>query len=199
MNKRYFVGYARVSTGEQKMDLQLDALEEAGCDKIYTDKTSGAKANRPGLKGAMEYCRPGDTLVVWRLDRFGRSLKDLVTKVEELEEKEVAFKSLTENIDTGTSGGKLQFHIFSALAEFERTLARERTMAGLRAARARGNVGGRPPVMDENKIQMASHLKKNTDQAVGEICETLGISKSTFYRYVGPDGDIRKDVNGESS
>ena len=106
-------------------------------------------------------------MVVWRLDRFGRALKDLVTKVEELEEKEVAFRSLQENIDSGTSGGNLQFQIFSALAEFERTLARERTMAGLRAARARGSVGGRPPIMDENKVQMASHLKKNTDQAVG--------------------------------
>jgi DNA invertase Pin-like site-specific DNA recombinase len=126
------VGYARVSTGEQKMDLQLDALDEAGCEKIFTDKLSGASANRPGLEEAMEYARPGDTLIVWRLDRFGRSLKDLVTKVERLGEKEVGFRSLKENIDTISSAGKLQFHIFSALAEFERDLNRERTMAGRR-------------------------------------------------------------------
>ncbi len=137
------VGYARVSTGEQKMDLQLDALKEAGCDKIFTDRLSGATTDRPGLEDAIEYARPGDTLVVWRLDRFGRSLKDLVAKVERLGKKEVGFRSLKENIDTTPSAGKLQFHIFSALAEFERDLNRERTMVGLRAAP--GAERGGPP------------------------------------------------------
>jgi DNA invertase Pin-like site-specific DNA recombinase len=150
------VGYARVSTGELKMDLQLDALEETpwkrrlgrdaleevGCETIYADELSGAKSDRPGLKEAIDDVRPGDTLVVWRLDRFGRSLKDLVTKVERLREKDVGFKSLKENIDTTSGASKLQFHIFSALAEFERDLNREHTMTGLRAARERGRVGG---------------------------------------------------------
>jgi DNA invertase Pin-like site-specific DNA recombinase len=186
------VGYARVSTGEQKMDLQLDALEEAGCEKIYTDELSGATSDRPGLQEAIDYVRPGDTLVVWRLDRFGRSLKDLVTKVERLQEKDVGFKSLKENIDTTSSAGKLQFHIFSALAEFERDLNRERTMAGLRAARARGRVGGRPRALSEEELPQVQTLMQNPDISTRQICERFEISKATLYRYVGPNGERRR-------
>jgi DNA invertase Pin-like site-specific DNA recombinase len=183
------VGYARVSTGEQKMDLQLDALEEAGCEKIYTDELSGATSDRPGLQEAIDYVRPGDTLIVWRLDRFGRSLKDLVTKVERLREKDVGFKSLKENIDTTSSAGKLQFHIFSALAEFERDLNRERTMTGLRAARARGRVGGRPRALSEEELPQVQTLMENPDISTRQICERFEISKATLYRYVGPNGE----------
>jgi DNA invertase Pin-like site-specific DNA recombinase len=186
------VGYARVSTGEQKMDLQLDALEEAGCEKIYTDELSGATSDRPGLQEAIDYVRPGDTLIVWRLDRFGRSLKDLVTKVERLREKDVGFKSLKENIDTTSSAGKLQFHIFSALAEFERDLNRERTMAGLRAARARGRVGGRPRALSEEELPQVQTLMENPDISTRQICERFEISKATLYRYVGPNGERRR-------
>jgi DNA invertase Pin-like site-specific DNA recombinase len=186
------IGYARVSTGEQKIDLQLDALEEAGCEKVFTDKLSGAAADRPGLEEAMEYARPGDTLVVWRLDRFGRSLKDLVTKVERLGEKEVGFRSLKENIDTTSSAGKLQFHIFSALAEFERDLNRERTMAGLRAARERGRVGGRPRALSEEDLPQVQALMRQPDVSTRQICERFDISKATLYRYVGPDGERRR-------
>jgi len=186
------IGYARVSTGEQKMDLQLDALDEAGCEKVFTDTLSGATADRPGLEEAMEYARPGDTLVVWRLDRFGRSLKDLVTKVERLGEKEVGFRSLKENIDTTSSAGKLQFHIFSALAEFERDLNLERTMAGLRAARERGRVGGRPRALSEEDLPQVQALMRQPDVSTRQICERFDISKATLYRYVGPDGTRRR-------
>jgi len=174
------------------MDLQLDALEEAGCEKIYTDELSGATSDRPGLQEAIDYVRPGDTLVVWRLDRFGRSLKDLVTKVERLREKDVGFKSLKENIDTTSSAGKLQFHIFSALAEFERDLNRERTMAGLRAARARGRVGGRPRALSEEELPQVQTLMENPDISTQQICERFEISKATLYRYVGPNGERRR-------
>jgi DNA invertase Pin-like site-specific DNA recombinase len=174
------------------MDLQLDALDDADCEKVFTDKLSGATADRPGLEEAMEYARPGDTLVVWRLDRFGRSLKDLVTKVERLGEKEVGFRSLKENIDTGSSAGKLQFHIFSALAEFERDLNRERTMAGLRAARERGRVGGRPRALSEEDLPQVQALMRQPDVSTRQICERFDISKATLYRYVGPDGERRR-------
>src|ERR671937_2705065 len=138
------VGYARVSTNEQTLDLQKDALEKVDCTKIFTDTASGAKAERKGLEEALEYVREGDTLVVWRLDRLGRSLKHLIETISQLDTRKIGFKSLTENIDTTTSGGKLIFHIFGALAEFERNLIRERTQAGLIAARIRGKHGGRP-------------------------------------------------------
>lgn len=136
------IGYARVSTGDQSLDLQLDELEEAGCEKVYEEQISGAASERPKLERCLEEVREGDALVVWRLDRFGRSLKDLVSKMEALEEKGADFVSLTEGIDTTTAQGKLTFHIFGALAEFERELSRERTMAGLKAARERSFVGG---------------------------------------------------------
>jgi len=138
------VGYARVSTTEQTLDLQFDALKKAGCSKIFTDTASGAKTERKGLDEALSYVREGDTLVVWRLDRLGRSLTHLIETVSQLDNRKIGFKSLTEQIDTTTSGGKLIFHIFGALAEFERNLIRQRTNAGLQAARARGRVGGRP-------------------------------------------------------
>src|SRR6476661_2286544 len=138
------VGYARVSTTEQTLDLQKDALEQIGCTKIYSDVVSGAKAERKGLQEALEYVREGDTLVVWRLDRLGRSLKHLIETVTKLKEQNIAFQSLTESINTVTATGQLIFHIFGALAEFERNLIRERTIAGLEAARARGRLGGRP-------------------------------------------------------
>jgi DNA invertase Pin-like site-specific DNA recombinase len=138
------IGYARVSTHEQTINLQRDALDKAGCTKIFTDTASGAKTEREGLEQALTYVRKGDTFVVWRLDRLGRSLPHLIATMTDLEERGIGFKSLTENIDTTTSGGKLIFHIFGALAEFERNLIRERTTAGLTAARARGRKGGRP-------------------------------------------------------
>jgi DNA invertase Pin-like site-specific DNA recombinase len=185
------VGYARVSTGEQHLDLQRDALTKAGCEQIYTDEMSGTKAERPGLREAMTYVRSGDTLVVWRLDRLGRSLKDLIARMEELRQRKIGFKSLHESIDTTYPAGKLQFHIFSALAEFERDLIVERTRAGLAAARARGRFGGRKPTMTPDKIKVAASLMKDKTNKVGDICTTLGVSSATLYRYVTPTGDIR--------
>ena len=185
------VGYARVSTGEQNLDLQADALKQAGCAKIFTDQMSGAKAERPGLQAAFAFARTGDTLIVWRLDRLGRSLKDLVQKVENLQQRQVGFRSLHESIDTTSSVGKFQFHVFSALAEFERDLIRDRTMAGLRAARARGRLGGRPRRMTPEQVKMASHLMQDPAIDVKEIVRTLGVSRSTLYRYVGPTGELR--------
>src|SRR3712207_8125746 len=140
------IGYARVSTIDQTLNLQNDALEKAGCSKIFTDTISGAKTERPGLEQALAYVRTGDTLVVWRLDRLGRSLKHLIETITALHERQIGFKSITENVDTTTSGGKLVFHIFGALAEFERDIIKERTHAGLQAARVRGKKGGRPKV-----------------------------------------------------
>jgi DNA invertase Pin-like site-specific DNA recombinase len=148
------IGYARVSTHEQTLNLQRDALTTAGCSKIFTDAASGAKTERNGLDAALAYVRKGDTLVVWRLDRLGRSLPHLITTMTDLEERAIGFKSLTENIDTTTSGGKLIFHIFGALAEFERNLIRERTQAGLTAARARGKKGGRPNALTDRQISI---------------------------------------------
>jgi DNA invertase Pin-like site-specific DNA recombinase len=177
------IGYARVSTLEQNLGLQTDALTTAGCGKIFTDQASGAKEDRPGLLEAMEFLRPEDTLVVWKLDRLGRSLPHLVALVRELEERGVGFQSLKESIDTTTSGGKLVFHLFAALAEFERDIIRERTQAGLTAARARGRKGGRPTVLPEKKRAIAQALRKDPSHSVAEICRTLGISRTTFYRY----------------
>lgn len=188
------VGYARVSTSDQKLDLQLDALREAGCEKTFTDEASGAKTDRPGLAEALAFARTGDTFVVWRLDRFGRSLKDLVGRVDELRERGVGFRSLTEGVDTTSSTGKLVFHVFGALAEFERDLIRERTMAGLASARARGRKGGRPRAMDEEKIRVASRLMKDPEVSVAEVCRAVGVSSATLYRYVAPDGTVRQGL-----
>ena len=186
-----FIGYARVSTGEQNLDLQRDALTHAGCEHVYTDEMSGVKAERPGLRQALTYLREGDTLVVWRLDRLGRSLTDLIARMAELRQRNVGFKSLHESIDTTSPAGKLQFHIFSALAEFERDLIRERTMAGLRAARARGRFGGSKPKLTPDKVKMAASLMKDKTNRIKDICQTLGVSRATLYRYVTPTGEIR--------
>jgi DNA invertase Pin-like site-specific DNA recombinase len=183
------IGYARISTGEQTLDLQLDALDKAGCAQVYRDIASGAKSERPGLTSALEHLREGDTLVVWRLDRLGRSLQHLIEELKGLEQRGIGFKSLTESIDTTTSGGKLIFHIFGALAEFERGLIQERTNAGLAAARARGRKGGRPRVtafQDPEKLALAKNLYAEQKRTVGSICAMLGISRQTFYRYVAP-------------
>jgi DNA invertase Pin-like site-specific DNA recombinase len=185
-------GYARVSTGEQKLDLQLDALREAGCDDVFTDTISGATASRPELDRCLDQLRNGDTLIVWRLDRFGRSLKDLVTKIEALDGQGVDFVSLTEGIDTTSAQGRLQLHLFGALAEFERELARERTMAGLRAARARGRTGGRPRALSAEELPEVQALMRDPDVSTQQVCERFDISRATLYRYVGPEGERRR-------
>jgi DNA invertase Pin-like site-specific DNA recombinase len=178
------IGYARVSTNDQTLSLQVDALTKASCEKLFTDHISGTKAERPGLRDAMSHLRAGDTLVVWRLDRLGRSLRHLIDTVTELEQRGIGFKSLQENIDTTTSGGKLVFHIFGSLAEFEREVIKERTAAGLEAARARGKVGGRPRRLDEKTAEMARRLYADRHNSVSEICKTLGITRMTLWRYV---------------
>src|SRR3954464_2490526 len=178
------IGYARVSTTDQTLDLQRDALDHAGCVRIFTDTASGAQTERRGLQDALDHLREEDVLVVWRLDRLGRSLKDLIETISRLETRKIGFKSLTENIDTTTSGGKLIFHIFGALAEFERNLIRERTNAGLQAARIRGIKGGRPKSLTEKKVEMAKKLHADKSISVEEIRKTLGISRMTLWRYV---------------
>jgi DNA invertase Pin-like site-specific DNA recombinase len=181
------IGYARVSKTEQNLDLQRDALKKAGCHEknIFTDKMTGTKAERKGLEQAMTHLREGDTFVVWRLDRLGRSLKHLIETVTKLQEQHIAFKSITENIDTATATGQLVFHIFGALAEFERNLIRERTLAGLEAARARGRLGGRPELKPSSpKVAMAQKLYADKTNSIGDICKTLTISRATLYRYV---------------
>jgi DNA invertase Pin-like site-specific DNA recombinase len=193
------IGYARISTGEQTLNLQLDALKAAGCGQWYTDTASGAKAERPGLAKAFEHVREGDTLVVWRLDRLGRSLQHLIETLTDLNTRGIGFKSLTENIDTTTPGGKLVFHIFGALAEFERDLIRERTNAGLAAARARGRTGGRPPVKafrNPVALAMAQHLYHDTTTSIDAICRQFGISRPTLYRYVGTQRSTTKAAAG---
>jgi DNA invertase Pin-like site-specific DNA recombinase len=178
------IGYARVSKHEQNLDLQVDALKKAGCERIFTDKVSGVKTTRPGLEEALAYVRPGDSLVVWRLDRLGRSLKHLIETITDLSSRNIGFKSTTENIDTTTSSGQLIFHIFGALAEFERNLIKERTQAGLEAARARGRRGGRPKSLNNKKAGIAQELYRNRQSSVSEICTSLGISRATLYRYL---------------
>jgi DNA invertase Pin-like site-specific DNA recombinase len=178
------IGYARISTNEQNLNLQTDALTKAGCEKIFTDTASGAKSDRTGLTEAINFMRKGDTLCVWKLDRLGRSLKHLIETVLALQALGKDFCSLQENIDTTTSGGKLFFHIFGALAEFERDIIRERTRAGLASARSRGRLGGRPSIMNSKKLKMATSLYADGKTQVGEICETLGISRATFYRHL---------------
>src|SRR4051794_10306626 len=179
------IGYARISTLDQTLHLQQDALTTAGCEQLYTDTVSGSVTERPGLTQALSHLRPGDTLVVWRLDRLGRSLPHLIETVKQLQERGVGFRSLQEQIDTTTSGGKLVIHVFGALAEFERDLIRERTHAGLQAARARGRLFGRPKVLSPKKVKQLKSLAKDKRNTVSEICQTLGISRATYYRYVG--------------
>lgn len=178
------IGYARVSTDDQTTDLQLDALAKAGCEQVFTEKASGAQRDRPQLKAALKYARKGDTIVVWKLDRLARSLKQLIETVEDLEARKIGFKSLTEAIDTTTPGGRLVFHIFAALAEFERGIIRERTVAGLAAARARGARVGRKPSLGPKDLAAARAMLKDPRISIGEVARRLGVAPSTLYRHI---------------
>ena len=178
------IGYSSVSTFDQNTDLQKDALDKAGCEKIFNDTISGTVSQRPGLTKAKEILRRGDTLVVWRLDRLGRSLKDLIDWMNYLDTEGIALKSLQESIDTSTATGKLVFHVFGALSEFERNLILERTQAGLSAARARGRLGGRPKSLNDDKKQVVTDLYNERKHPVKKICEMMNISKPTLYSYV---------------
>ncbi len=186
------VGYARVSTPDQKLDLQLDALKEAGAERVFSDVASGVKSERPGRTDALDFARQGDTLVVWRLDRFGRSTSDLLATLDTLRERGIGFRSLTEGIDTTTATGRLVLHVFAALAEFERELIRERTKAGIESARARGRKGGRKPKLTPAKVELASKMMKDRTITIREVCDAVGVSAATLYRHVGPDGAIRQ-------
>jgi DNA invertase Pin-like site-specific DNA recombinase len=176
------IGYARVSTLDQNLDLQLDALKKLGCDHIYEEKASGKSKDRPELAHCLKSLRHGDTLCVWRLDRLGRSLQDLIAIVTGLEASGIAFVSVTENIDTSSATGKLMFHVFGALAEFERNLIKERTAAGLASARARGRVGGRKPVLNDKQKVLAKSLMADKSLAISDIAIQLGVSRATLYR-----------------
>jgi len=178
------IGYARVSTHEQSLDSQIDRLKQAGCQRIYCDKVSGSKAERPELDRLQESLRSGDTLVVWRLDRLGRSLRDLINWTQWLEDMGVSLHSLNEQIDTSHHTGKLVFHLFAAIAEFERDLIRERTLAGLAAARARGRLGGRKAKLGDSDIRQLKAMHKDHSISIGEICQRFSIAKTTLYRYL---------------
>ena len=178
------IGYARVSTADQSLDLQIDALKKAGCEKIYHDKISGAKAERVGLSKVLELSRAGDILVIWRLDRLGRSLKDSIQISETLKSRSIGLKSLKEGIDTSTSTGQLMFNLMSVLAEFERNLILERSKAGLNAARARGKIGGRPKALDQNQQQLVVKLYNDRQHSIAQICQMMSISKPTLYSYL---------------
>lgn len=190
------IGYARVSTADQHLTMQEDALTQDGCSEIFKDIVSGVKTQRPGLDKALAYLREGDTLIVWKLDRLGRSIQHLIETIKLLNERKIGFKSLQENIDTSTSGGKLIFHIFSALAEFERELIRERTGAGLKAARARGRLGGRPSMLDNRQIHRMIEMYNEQKNTVAEICKIYSISRPSFYNYLKKKK--AEEVAGES-
>ena len=177
------IGYARVSTEDQDTALQRDALTESGCERIFEETASGARADREQLRAAIDFAREGDSLVVWKLDRLARALTQLIQTVEDLERRGVGFRSLTESIDTTTAGGRLVFHIFGALAEFERAIIRERTRAGLLAARNRGRMGGRRPSLSERDMGAARALLASPDLSFGDVAKRLGVSKGTLYRY----------------
>jgi DNA invertase Pin-like site-specific DNA recombinase len=183
----HLLGYARVSTHEQNADLQTDELTAAGCWKVYVDHASGALDQRPKLQEILADLRPGDTLVVWRLDRLGRSLRHLIDTVTVLEQREVGFRSLRESIDTTTAGGRLVFHIFGALAQFEREIIRDRTVAGLAAARARGRQGGRPSKLSPEQRRMARKLYDEQEHTVEQIGQILGVSRTSIYRALAKD------------
>ena len=178
------VGYARVSTQDQTPALQLDALKAAGCDRVFQEKASGAQRDRPELAAALDYMRAGDTLVVWKLDRLARSMKQLIETVEKMEGRQIGFRSLTEAIDTTTAGGRLVFHVFAALAEFERSVIKERTTAGLAAARARGRKGGRPRALSEKDIAAARAMLSDPEITVDEVARRLGVGPATLYRHL---------------
>ncbi|MFC5601465.1 recombinase family protein [Deinococcus cellulosilyticus] len=176
------VGYARVSTRDQNLDSQIDALKAAGCRRIFKDTLTGSKADRPGLGEALNYLREGDTLVVWKLDRLGRSLQNLIETVKLLEARGIHLLVLTEGINTNSANGLLFFHIFGALAEFEREVIRERTHAGLQAARARGRKGGRKPSLSPEKQKMALELLSNPEHRIKDVAQGLGVSERTLFR-----------------
>ena len=181
------IGYARVSTNDQNLDLQTDALKAAGCKKIFSDQgVSGAKAERPELDKALDQIRKKDVLVIWKLDRLGRSLKDLLSIVESLKEQGAHFASIQDGFDTSTASGKMVFSVIGAMAEYERNLTRERTRAGLAAARARGRMGGRPKALDESQVKVAIALAEAGELTINEICSHVGCSRSTYYRQVAP-------------
>lgn len=185
------IGYARVSTQDQELGLQLDALEKAGCEKIYQEKVSGAAKARPQLEALLEHLRNGDVVVVWKLDRLARSLKDLISLVNQIQEKGASFHSVSDQIDTTSAHGKFTFHIFASLAEFEHDIIRERTKAGLAAARARGRVGGRPKGLSkkaQHKAILAEQLYLEGKLSISEICEQLSISRGTLYNYLHYQG-----------
>lgn len=193
------IGYARISKtdGSQALDLQHDALVEAGVESkhIYNDKASGKKDDRPGLANCLKALRRGDVLVVWKLDRLGRNLRHLVNTVQDLSERSIGLKVLTgkgANIDTTSASGKLIFGIFAALAEFERELIRERTKAGLAAARARGRSGGRKFALTKAQVRLAQAAMGKKETVVSELCDELGITRATLYRYIGPKGHLRE-------
>ncbi len=190
------IGYARVSTKEQSLNLQKDALEKVGCETIFSEHISGAKSDRPQLQEMIKHLRKGDVVVVWKLDRLGRSLRDLVNLISKFQDAGVEFQSLQDNIDTTTPAGKLAFHMFAALAEFERDIISSRTKAGLEAARARGRKGGRPKGLSkkaQDKARLAESLYKEKERSIAEICNHLHISKPTLYRYLRSRGvDIGK-------
>jgi DNA invertase Pin-like site-specific DNA recombinase len=188
---RVLIGYMRVSTGEQSLDLQRDALARTGCERIYDDVCSGRATDRPGLSKALDAAREGDVLVVWKLDRIGRSLPHVVGLVGDLQKRGVGLKVLTGDVDTTTATGRLVFGIFATLAEFERDLIHERTMAGLAAARARGRAGGRPRVMTKPKLKAAMTMMADRDNAARDIAAELGVSLSTLYAYVDARGQPR--------
>lgn len=178
------IGYARISTGKQDLTLQLDALERAGCERSFQDTASGALQSRPELQACLEHLRAGDTLVVWRLDRLGRSLRHLIETIADLQEREIGFKSLTEGVDTTTAAGRMAFHVFGALAEFERSLIQERTRAGLEAARARGRHGGRPSSITPDTLAAAAVMREQK-RPMHAIATALGVSRATLYRHLG--------------
>jgi DNA invertase Pin-like site-specific DNA recombinase len=178
------IGYARVSKTLQDPALQHDALAAAGCTRTFIDKASGAKADRPQLAAALDYLREGDTLVVWRLDRLGRSLKHLIEVVNALHDRGIGFRSLTEGFDTTTPGGELIFHVFGAVAQFERRLIQERTNAGLAAARARGRLGGRKPKVNAQKIAVAEKLRDEGVLTMEQIANVVGVTRPTLYRHL---------------
>ncbi|MEZ4536976.1 MAG: recombinase family protein [Cyanobacteriota/Melainabacteria group bacterium] len=182
------IGYARVSSDDQNLALQLDALRKSGCKRVFEDTRSGATADRPGLIEMLATAKKGDVVVVWRLDRLGRSLQDLLKLSSHLEKAEVGLISLQENLGTTTSGGKLLFHFLGAMAEFEANLIRERTAAGLAAAKARGRVGGRPKLLDAKQRKAMIKLHKSGEYSVSEICRMMNISRPTFYNYLEEAG-----------
>lgn len=179
-----FIGYARISTSDQSLNLQIDALKKNRCERLFSEIASGAKSDRPELQKALDFARKGDTIIVWKLDRLGRSLKHLVETVAVLESRGVHFQSLQEAINTSSAGGRLTFHLFSALAEFERALIQERTHAGLKAARARGRFGGRPRKISDADAKKINILLADKSTPITEICSTFHVSRSTLYRHI---------------